>query len=79
MNGSVKGWSIGILIIILIIIIIYVIVMFELFKKKKFIFAPYTPPPAPPNSFYPLGNITPMTQDEIDQRNAIIKASTGST
>lgn len=52
--------------------------MFELYKKQTFIFAPYVPPPPPPNSFYPLGSITPLTQEEIDQRNAIIMGSTNS-
>lgn len=73
-----KGISIGILIFILFIMIVYVIVMFELYKRQKFIFSPYTPPPAPPNSFYPLGTVTPMTQEEIEARNAIIRASTSS-
>lgn len=52
--------------------------MFELYKSQKFIFAPYTPPPPPSNSFYPLGSVTPLSQDDIDRRNAIIRASTGS-
>ena len=72
-----KGIAIGILIFILVIVIVYVIVMFELYKQQKFIFAPYIPPPPPPNSFYPLGSVTHLTQDEIDQRNAVIRASTG--
>ena len=72
---STKGISIGILIFILLVIIIYVIVMFELYKRQIAIFSPYTPPSPPPNSFYPLGAVTPMTQDEINERNAIINAS----
>jgi len=76
MNTS-NAISVGILIFILITIIIYVIVMFELFKQRKFIFAPYVPPPPPTNSFYPLGAVSPLTQEQIDQRNAIILASVG--
>lgn len=75
---SSKEISIGILISILVIIIVYVIVMFELYKKQTFIFTPYIPPSPPPNSFYPLGSTTPMTSEEIDQRNAIIMGSTSS-
>ena len=72
-----RGFSIGILITILIIMIIYVIFIFEMYRKKEFIFSPYTPPPAPVNAFYPLGSVRPMTQDEINTRNEIILASTG--
>ncbi len=72
-----KGVSIGILIGILVIIIIYAIFMFEMYRKQQFIFAPYTPPPAPANAFYPLGSVRPMTQDEINTRNEVILASTG--
>lgn len=77
MVSSSKGICVGILIFILIIVIVYAIVLFELHKSQKFIFAPYTPPPPPPNSFFPLGKVTPLTQDQIDNRNAIIRASTG--
>ncbi|MEM4260074.1 MAG: hypothetical protein QXG00_02460 [Candidatus Woesearchaeota archaeon] len=70
-----KAISIGILIFLLLVIIIYVIVMFEMYKYQKFIFAPYTPPTPPSKFFYPLGIVTPMTQEEIDIRNKVIKAS----
>jgi len=76
-KASTKAISIGILISILIILIIYIIVMFELYKQKAFIFATYAPPAPPANSFHPLGTVTPMTQDEINERNALIYASTG--
>ena len=56
---------------------VYAVVMFELYKHQAFIFAPYTPPTPPSNHFYPLGDVTPMTQEEIDFRNAIIRSSTG--
>lgn len=70
-----KAISIGILIFLLILIIVYVIVMYELYKNHAFIFAPYTPPPPSSNAFHPLGNVSPLTQEQINQRNAIIMAS----
>ena len=74
---STTGISVGILIFILIVIMIYVIVMFELYKNQAFIFAKYTPPSPPlsANAFYPLGKVTPLTQEQIEQRNDIIRAS----
>lgn len=72
-----KAWGIGILSTVLVIMIIYVIVMFEFYKNQTFIFTPYVPPTPPPNYFYPLGSVTPLTQEQIEQRNAIIAASTG--
>lgn len=74
-----KAIAIGILIFILIVIIIYTIVMFESFKKKSFVFAPYIPPTPPTNHFFPLGEVTPMTPSEIEQRNAIICSSYAAT
>lgn len=50
--------------------------MYELYKNKLFIFASYIPS-SPPNSFYPLGKVTPLSQEEIDHRNAVIRLSTG--
>ena len=72
-----KGVTIGILIFILIVIAVYVVLMFEFYKQQKFIFAPYTPPTPPQYYFYPQGTITALTQEQIEQRNAIIQASTG--
>lgn len=54
-----------------VIIIVYAVVMFELYKKKTFIFTPYVPV-KPSDAFFPLGKITPMTQEEIDERNEFI-------
>lgn len=81
MATSSTAICIWILIFILIVIIVYVIVMFELYKNQSFIFAKYTPPPPPSsaNAFYPLGKVTPMTQEQIDRRNAIIRASASIT
>lgn len=74
---SSKGISIGILIFIIVVIIVYAIVMLEMSSHKSGIFSPYHPPSPPANqsAFYPLGTITPMCQDEINQRNTIICAS----
>lgn len=77
--GSTRGISVGILIFILISMIVYVIVLFELYKQQTFIFAPYTPPTPPSNYFYPLGKVTPLTPVQIEQRNAVIRASIGTT
>ncbi len=71
--------SIAILISLIVIMIIYVIILFELYKQQEFIFAPYSPPVPPSNYFYPLGEITPLTQEEIEHRNAIIRGSTRTT
>ena len=79
MVTTTKTISVIILIGVLIIMIIYIIILFECFKNKTFIFETYTPP-APPsnqNGFYPLGTVTPMTQEQIENRNASILASTG--
>lgn len=74
---STRGWSIAILVALLIIFIAYVVLLFELYKNQTFIFTPYKQAEPPANTFRPLGTVTPLTQEEINQRNAIIKASTG--
>lgn len=76
-TGASKAWGIGILVTLLIIVIIYAIVMFETFKNQSFIFTPYIPPTPPSNHFYPLGDVRPLTQEEIDQRNRVICLSAG--
>lgn len=76
---TIKHISVGILVTLLILMIIYIIVIFVCFNKKVFIFAPYTPPPPPANSFYPLGEITPMSQEEICTKNLNIYCSTINT
>lgn len=75
---SSKQISIGALIFVLVVIMVYSVVMFELYRREKFIFGPYEPPtpPAEKNPFHPLGSVRPMTQDEIDHRNEIIRIST---
>lgn len=64
-----------ILAVILLLMIIYVITMYELYKSHSFIFATYTPPTPQPPVFYPLGKITRLTNEEIQQRNKIISDS----
>ena len=56
------------------VIMVYMIAMFELYKERKFIFSPYNVS-KPSDAFYPLGQITQLTQEEIDTRNAVIKAN----
>ena len=70
-------WSVGIIIAMVIVVIIYALVLFECYKSKTFLFAPYAQPTPPGSYFYPLGSVTQLTQEEIDQRNQIINASIG--
>jgi len=76
-TSTTKAWGTGIIITLLIAVIIYAIIIFELFKSQTSIFAPYMPPTPPSYYFFPLGSVRPMSQEEIDQRNATIHASTG--
>jgi hypothetical protein len=76
-SNTSRAISIGIIVSVIIIIIIYVIVMYELFINKEFIFAPFTPPTPSTPHFYPLGTVTPLNQEQINHRNAVILASTG--
>lgn len=76
-TSTTKAISTGIILFILLTIIIYVIVMFELYKNRLSIFAQYVPPPPPSNHFFPQGTVTPLSQEEIESRNAIILASIG--
>lgn len=73
----VSGLAVALLVFVFILIIVYVLVLFELYKRQLWIFAPYVPPPPPEPYFYPLGSVRPLTQEEIDQRNAVINASVG--
>lgn len=57
--------------ILLVALIIYFIILFECYKSKSFIFAEYKPLELP-NSFHPLGKIRKLTQQEINERNALI-------
>jgi hypothetical protein len=63
-NNSATIISFILLFLIIIGIIVYVIVIFEMWKGNKGLFAPYTPPPAPANSFYPLSDVLPDTPEQ---------------
>lgn len=69
-----NGWIIFFLVIVLaLIIVIYVVVLYESWKHNKFVFKPYTPPNPPSNTFYPLGDITPATPEQLAERAALLK------
>ena len=70
-------WSVIILVVIFLIMVGYIIVIYELYKNQIGLFAPYVPPPGPPNSFYPLGSIKQLTPEQIVKKNQIIEASLG--
>ena len=69
--------SITVFVLIFVVAIVYAIVMFECYKNKSFIFAKYNIPEPPKPYFRPLGVVTPMTQEEINERNRIIRQSVG--
>ena len=56
--------SIAIISITVGLLIIYGIVVGVTYHSNKFIFAPYKPPPAPSNAFYPLGGVVPLTPEQ---------------
>lgn len=62
-----------ILVVFFIAVIAYSIFLFECYKQSKFVFAPYKPPNPAPNTFLPMGEITPLTEAEIAHRNAILE------
>lgn len=72
-NTSTTHFSVAILLFMLLVLVIVAIVIFETYRSQTFIFAPYVPPTPPSGTFYPLGEITPLTPDEIATRNAIIQ------
>lgn len=71
------GLAVAIVIVVVLIIMIWIIVMFVMFHRQSGVFAPYqpTPPPEREHPFYPTGDIIPLSQAEMDQRNARIQAS----
>jgi flagellar basal body-associated protein FliL len=76
MNG--KGVVIGIMLVLLLLLVVYAIALFLLYRDQKLFFAPYKAPTPPGPAFYPLGNVTPLTQEQINQRNALIQAALAS-
>lgn len=79
MSSTEKHVYIGIVVFLLVVVIAYTIFMFEMYKQQKFIFTPYVPPTPSEPYFYPLGNVTPLTAEEIEQRNKIINDSINAT
>lgn len=49
----------------------YIIVLFEMSKNKSFVFSENTPE-KPDDAFYPLGKITPLTEEEKEHRRRIL-------
>lgn len=69
---SAKVISFIIVVLLILVSIIYLAVIFEFYKKKEYIFSPYIPSTPPASSFHPLGSVTPLTPQQIEDRNAII-------
>jgi hypothetical protein len=74
-NKKHHGPAHGIIIFILVVSLVYVIVMFEMAKSKTGIFSKYVIPTPPESFFHPLGDVTPMTPDEIRIKNTVIMNS----
>lgn len=66
-------------VIFFILLIIYILVVHHQYQKKTGLFKPYEQPPLP-NGFQPNGSTyTPLTPEEIQQRQSIFgNGSTGS-
>ena len=69
---STKGLTIGILCFILLLIIIFSVTMFYFYQHDQGPFSPYSRPIPPEKHFYPMGIVTPFTQEEIERRNKLI-------
>lgn len=70
-----KAFSIGLMIFLGVAGVLYIIILYETYKNSNFIFTTYQPPTPPDNSFYPLGSVVAMSQDEIDNKNEIINSN----
>lgn len=64
--------------LIVVILIVYVIFVYICYTQKTLMYAPYTSPPAPENGYYPQGNLTTLTQQQINTRNALIQEALSS-
>lgn len=65
------------LLVLLVIILVYCAVLFWWYRQKKGLFAPYSPPPPPAaqRPFYPTGDIIPLTEEQIEDRDELIAES----
>lgn len=68
--------SLGVVIVsstILAVLAIYVGIMLVFFFTKSGPFTPYVRPEPPEPHFYPVGTVTPLTDQQIQARNDIIR------
>lgn len=63
---------------VVIILILYVIFVYICYTQKVLMYSPYVQQPAPENAYYPQGNITTLTQQQINTRNALIEEALSS-
>lgn len=72
-KGAIIGLGVG-MVVISIVYSVYIVIAWQ---SKTSIFTPYQPPTPPSKfeAFYPLGTVTPMTAQEIKERNEIIALS----
>ena len=79
MSNTARNLSVGLIVFMLVIAIVYGIVLYVLYQNQSYIFSVYVPPdpPSNQNAYYPLGSVTPLTAEEIQNRNDIIMASYG--
>uniref|UniRef100_A0A6C0JSH8 Uncharacterized protein n=1 Tax=viral metagenome TaxID=1070528 RepID=A0A6C0JSH8_9ZZZZ len=60
-------------IILAVLVAAYFVVLFETYRNNTFIFSKDNIAPDPSlNAFYPTGDITQLTQDEIDRRQEFV-------
>lgn len=74
-DKTIKTWIYVIFGIIVFSLIIYVLIIYLMYTNSSYIFLPYEQPEPPEESFFPLGEIRPLSQEEIDARNEIINAN----
>lgn len=70
---------IGLFIFVFVVLVGVGIYLFEAYKSRTFIFAPYSPPPAPAGTFYPLRPIIPLDAEQIAARQLLISNSIPNT
>lgn len=70
-----KGIVVAVIVLTFIVLIAYAIFIYEMYRQKKFIFAPYVKPTPPKPYFKPLGEITTLTPDQQAERTRIFLLS----